>query len=181
MKYLSDLSIYFMQNLIFIWVVLIFASCGSNKETSHEFAPEASNQEVKSEVENPAKYFGAKISREGAVPANTLIALMGNQDSLNVKIRGEITEVCQKKGCWMMMDLGANEEMRVTFKNYGFFVPKDMDGESAVVEGVVKKEITDVATLQHYAQDAGKDASEVAAITEPEENLVFIAEGVIFD
>ena len=81
----------------------------------------------------------------------------------------------------MMMDLGANEKMRVTFKNYGFFVPKDMDGESAVVEGVVKKEITDVATLQHYAQDAGKDASEVATITEPEENLVFIAEGVIFD
>ena len=43
----------------------------------------------------------------------------------------------------------------------------------------LKKKIVDVATLQHYAEDAGKSKEAIAAITEPQEMLTFEAEGVI--
>ena len=36
-----------------------------------------------------------------------------------------------------------------------------------------------VEHLKHYAQDAGKSKEEIAKITEPKDELTFIADGVI--
>ena len=61
-----------------------------------------------------------------------------------------------------------------------FFVPKEgMGGNQAIIEGVVKRTITDVETQKHYAEDAGKSVEEIAGITAPKEELTFEASGVI--
>ena len=101
-----------------------------------------------------------------------------DKDSINVKLSGEITGVCQMKGCWMTMNVG-DEELRITFKDYGFFVPKNSSGNEAVIEGALYKKLVDVEMLKHYAEDAGKPEEEIEAITEPELQFVFEASGVI--
>jgi len=69
---------------------------------------------------------------------------------------------------------------RVTFKDYGFFVPKDSAaGKEVVFSGVARRKITDVATLRHYAEDAGKTQEEIDAIMEPKEEIEFVANGVV--
>jgi|GEM_PF-149532 len=45
--------------------------------------------------------------------------------------QGEITQVCQKMGCWMMLKSG-EEFVRVDFKNHSFFIPKDSRGQAQV-------------------------------------------------
>ncbi|MCK5369007.1 MAG: DUF4920 domain-containing protein, partial [Cyclobacteriaceae bacterium] len=104
---------------------------------------------------------------------------MDNVESLDIKVKGTITEVCQAKGCWMTLDLGDDELLRVKFKDYGFFVPKDVTGKTAIVQGVAKKEIIGVDELRHLAEDAGKSEKKINAIDKPKEELVFVAEGVI--
>ena len=48
-------------------------------------------------------------------------------------------KACEKKGCWMELAADAKGPgVRVTFKDYGFFVPLDSAGRTAKVEGVVK-------------------------------------------
>ena len=69
--------------------------------------------------------------------------------------------------------------MRVSFKDYGFFVPKDITGKTVVIEGTAKQSVTPVAELRHYAEDAGKSKDDIAKITEPEKALTFVADGVI--
>lgn len=69
--------------------------------------------------------------------------------------------------------------MRVSFKDYDFFVPKDIEGKTVVFEGKAFSRVTPVKELKHYAEDAGKSKEEVAKITEPEKALVFVADGVI--
>jgi len=69
--------------------------------------------------------------------------------------------------------------MRITFRDYGFFVPKDASGKEVIIQGIAKKEVTSVEELRHYAEDAGESEEAIAAITEPEENIVFVADGVI--
>ena len=123
--------------------------------------------------------FGEKISKGKIIPANEVASKVGNKQELDLRVSGEIKEVCQMKGCWMTMDLGNGESMRITFKDYAFFVPKDSDGSQAIVEGVAKKEEQSVATLRHYAEDAGKSEEEIAEITEPQQTLVFEAAGVL--
>jgi hypothetical protein len=123
--------------------------------------------------------FGEPISKKGAISVKKLPQKMEEVESLDIKVKGTITEVCQAKGCWMTIDLGDDELMRVKFKDYGFFVPKDVAGKTAIVQGVVKKEIIGVDELKHLAKDAGKSERAINAIDKPKEELTFVAEGVI--
>jgi hypothetical protein len=134
---------------------------------------------VSSVFAQDAQYFGETITADGALSGADFYRRVQGKDSLNAKIQVKINEACQKKGCWMNVDLGNGEEMMVRFKDYGFFVPKDCDGSKAIIEGVAYTETLSVETLRHYAEDAGKSAEEINAITKPETKLSFEAFGVI--
>ena len=101
-------------------------------------------------------------------------------DSIPAKVVGEVSAVCQAKGCWMTIaSESGGEEMMVKFKDYGFFVPKDIAGRKVVMEGYAFREVTPVDELRHYAEDEGKSKEEIEAITEPKEELKFLASGVL--
>lgn len=123
--------------------------------------------------------YGASITPDKAVDVKKLPEMMKGHDTLNVKVTGTVREVCQKKGCWMKMDMGNGETMMVHFKDYGFFVPKDCSGKRLVMEGMAFIDETSVDQLRHYAEDAGKSKEEIAKITEPERELTFEATGVL--
>ena len=133
--------------------------------------------------ESPAGSYGAEITADDVTSMDMFIAdagKLGNEDVMeNVKIQANINSCCQKKGCWMMVDLGNGEEMRVTFKDYGFFVPLNSEGSEVIMRGKAFMQETSVDDLKHYAEDAGKSEEEIAAITEPEFSLAFEADGVL--
>ena len=82
----------------------------------------------------------------------------------------------------MDLDLGTDDQLaKVTFKDYEFVIPIDSKGKTATVEGIAKREIIPVDLLQHYAEDEGKSAEEIAAITEDEVSITFEAVGVIIE
>ena len=58
-------------------------------------------------------------------------------------------------------------------------MPLDLAGSEVIVEGIAYREITTVDELKHYAEDEGLSAEEIAKITEPAEELKFMADGVI--
>lgn len=154
----------------------------NDAEEKHEMKEEGGMQEME-EVEDSASLpstgnFGAKITADGAITPAEMMTLLIDKDSVEVKVKGIAGEVCQRKGCWMTMPVG-DEEMRITFRDYGFFVPKDASGKEVIVQGIAKKEVLSVEELQHYARDAGESEEAIAAITEPEENIVFVADGII--
>jgi Domain of unknown function (DUF4920) len=125
------------------------------------------------------KQYGEKITEANAVAVSELPKLMQGKKTLDTKLTGKIESVCQKKGCWMQLDLGNGQKMRVKFKDYAFFVPKDAAGKQVIIEGVASKETIDVATQKHYAEDAKKSKEEIAKITQSKEELSFEAKGVI--
>jgi hypothetical protein len=107
--------------------------------------------------------------------------LASKEESKTIKLKGKVLAVCKKKGCWMKMEMGGeqNAQLFIRFKDYGFFVPKDCDGKTAIIEGIAKKETITVAQLRHYAKDAGKSKKEIEAITQPERKYTFQATGVL--
>jgi hypothetical protein len=127
------------------------------------------------------EYFGDKISEKKAMNYDKLLKKMKKKDSLDVKVVGTVESVCQMKGCWMTIVSEKEDQptMMVKFKDYGFFVPKDISGKKVIMKGYAYKEVTPVDELRHYAEDAGKSKEEVAAITEPKEEFKFMASGVI--
>jgi hypothetical protein len=123
--------------------------------------------------------FGEKIKDKGAISTTELAQKAKEKPECNAKVSGVVESVCQVKGCWMKVKMSDGQSMRVTFKDYGFFVPKDLAGKTVVFEGTAKTKTTSVDELRHYAEDAGKSKEEVAKITEPKTELTFEANGVL--
>jgi hypothetical protein len=78
----------------------------------------------------------------------------------------------------MNMEVAGNE-MFVKFKDYGFFVPKNSADHDAVIKGWAYLDTISVKDRIEYAKDAEATEEEIAAITEPEVKLTFMAEGVV--
>jgi hypothetical protein len=134
-----------------------------------------------SKTDPAQKNFGTTTDASNAIPYDAFLPQMATVDSLPVKIVGKVGEVCQKKGCWMTLvpEQPGQPEMRVTFKDYAFFMPKDLSGKRVVVDGFAFAETTPVDVLRHYAEDAGKTKAEIEAITQPKREVSFEAAGVL--
>lgn len=164
-----------MKKLFFLLSAISLLACNSTPEEG-QAAADAQIIEAGAHL----NYYGAEITEDGAVSSTELVAQMQNQDTLQIKVKTTILETCKKKGCWMNVKLGEADEMMVRFKDYGFFVPvSGADGKTTIMEGIVFNDTIDVETRRHYASDAGKDSTEIMAITEPSTILAFEATGVI--
>lgn len=154
---------------------LIFVACKNEK----------SNDEAEVLAENNSvtyASFGNEISQENALTnteAKEKFNALKPGDTLEMKFTSSINSVCKMKGCWMVLELPGEEEVRVTFKDYGFFVPKDSENSAVIVEGKAFLNELSVEDQKHYAEDEGKSEAEITAITSLEITKSFIANGVL--
>ena len=101
---------------------------------------------------------GAAIAKDAkAVP---LVDVLANPDAYTtgaIVVEGLVQTCCQNKGCWMEVvpEVGKNG-MRVTFKDYSFFVPKDSKGRSARMEGVVAVKTLSKDDADHLEGEGAK-------------------------
>ncbi|WP_046757370.1 DUF4920 domain-containing protein [Kordia jejudonensis] len=159
------------------FALLAFVAC---KDAKNNEKTTEKTEEVKSQDMAYAS-FGDKIDAKNVLTTaeiNEKYSGMKVGDTLDVKFASKINSVCSKKGCWMRLDLGEEKEVMVKFKDYGFFMPLDAEGE-VIVNGKAFVQETSVDELKHYAEDAGKSAEEIAAITAPKKTLSFVADGVL--
>jgi len=156
--------------------LLIFACKSETKSETKTAAVEAPQKE-----EIAYASFGKKITDENVLSTSEIMETFKNLkvgDTSMVKFTAKVNEVCQTKGCWMRLDLGDDEAM-VRFKDYGFFMPKNIANMDVIVNGKAYISEMSVEEQRHYAEDAGKNEDEIAAITEAETTLSFEADGVL--
>ena len=122
--------------------------------------------------------YGAGTTAESAISVNELSGKMIN-NSFNGKISAVVTEVCQEKGCWMKVQRENGDPMIVKFKDYGFFMPKNIVGKTVILEGVAAGKEISVDELRHLAEDAGKSKKEINKIKKPKKDIQFTASGVL--
>ena len=128
----------------------------------------------------PGEWYGEKVNPEGAMPISDAVAkLNSGKDEVDGKIKAKIVEVCEKKGCWLKLDLGDGQTATVKMKDYGFFLPLAAKGKTVVIDGEVKMKTTSVAELKHYAEDAKKSKEEIDAIKEPKTEVRVLAKGIV--
>ena len=152
-----------MKYLIPVLSLFFFTACG--RQTTENAATTG--------------WFGEEFEVTETITPAQVAGLMDANSSNEFIVEGTIQECCQKKGCWMKVDMGNGESMRVSFKDYGFFVPLDAGGKTMIMKGVAMYETIDVDFLKHLAEDANATQEEIDAITEPELALTFEATGVL--
>ena len=122
-------------------------------------------------------FYGEKISTDNVIDYDTFIE--NSKIVSKSKIEGAILSSCPKKGCWMQVKIDS-DTIQVTFKDYGFFVPKTgLKNKKTILEGYPKQDTISIKMLKHFAEDAEKSQKEIDKITKPEYKISFIADGVI--
>jgi hypothetical protein len=127
--------------------------------------------------EGGKEVYGAHLAGKPYVALKTVAKESKKWNGKKVQLRGKVTAVCSKKGCWMKLKEG-DEEVRVKFTGYSFFVPLDSAGQDVAVEGTVVVKIEKEAERRHYAEDAGKSPEEIAKIKGDKTTVSFMADAV---
>ena len=167
----------FDMKKIGIIIVLSFAilACNSAKKDT--------NKENKIVENTTYSSFGDTVSASDYLSSNDALSnykALKFGDTINLKFNAKIKEVCSKKGCWMTLPAGNDDEtIMVRFKDYGFFMPLDVAGKEVIVVGKAFVNEVSVADLKHYAEDEGKSSEEIANITVPAMEFAFEANGVL--
>lgn len=143
-----------MKKLLLVFTILLAFACSNN----------LTNKEALESL----KFGNENITEEGAISGDELMFILETEDSAQVKVIAVISEVCQKKGCWMEVDLDDTNQMLVRFLDYGFFIPLDAAGKTAIIEGIAKVDTLSVSWLKHQLEDAEASQEEIDAVTEPE-------------
>ena len=107
--------------------------------------------------------FGGQLPA-GAEPV-ALSALVASGDSALGKsslVEARVSQVCQKKGCFFIAQ-DDDTVVRVSFRDYGFFVPTDIAGRRVLLSGVLVERELSADEAAHYAADLGSAASPVDA------------------
>ena len=145
-----------MKKILLLSSIVFSFACTNNSETDNTIT----------ELDYTI-YGDSTMTPEGVISGEKLIELLNTQDSAMVKVEGVISEVCSKKGCWMDVNIGGENTLSVKFMDYGFFMPLDAAGTTAIIEGMAKIEMQTVEWLKHKEEDAGSSQEVIDAITEP--------------
>jgi hypothetical protein len=152
-----------------------FSTLSFSQESVEKPAPPAGNALI-------GDYYGTNVSGDvvnKAISVKKLESdLKNTKRAEGVAVKGEVTNVCEKRGCWITLKTEDGASFFVKMKDYAFFVPTALKGKNVVLEGSAEKKVTSVDELKHYAKDAKKSKAEIEAINAPKEEIRFLANGI---
>jgi hypothetical protein len=104
--------------------------------------------------------FGIKIDR--SLPKLTMANLVTDSSSHLAKsfqLEARIAKVCQKKGCFFIAQQGQHI-LRVSFRDYSFFIPTDSSGKTVTLAGELVEKKLSLEQVAHFKADL-ESASDV--------------------
>ena len=158
-----------MRALIFLAVLIVFSIQAHSGCEDHDRKVASSGEAKKS--------FGKPITLAESIELNSAINSFDKHQGKDILVRGKVNKVCKKKGCWMQVE-SANGDVRVTFRDYAFFVPADLMGKTVELEGRLIRKKVSKSEAQHYLEDAGMSSKEAAKKAQAGRKFRFVAAGV---
>lgn len=114
------------------------------------------------EVTDSYEVFGSKPSETvKKVSLESLVTKSDQYQGQEVLVETRIAKVCQKKGCFFIAQSGA-DSVRITFEDYGFFIPTDSGGKQVTLAGVFSRKPVSAEQAKHLAEDLGEKVAEDA-------------------
>ncbi|MFQ5502623.1 MAG: DUF4920 domain-containing protein [Phycisphaerae bacterium] len=110
----------------------------------------------------------------------TVAKVLDNSDAYDgrfLRVRGTVSGVCAKRGCWLRMKGAGDDSVFVKFTCpvEGRLIPMEAVGHEVMVEGTLQVEEISEADARHYAEDSGQPADVIAAIVGPQKQVRMMA------
>ena len=126
------------------------------------------------EVTDKYEVFGSPLPESSDVlEIGDLLENSEKYQDNEVVVSTRIAKVCQKKGCFFIAQHGA-DSVRVSFEDYGFFIPTDSGGKTVILAGTFSRKPLSKEEADHFAEDLGEEPAAVP----PEFQYSIVATGV---
>lgn len=119
----------------------------------------------------PAKWiaFGEpmKLKEADSIDAGKALADLKSFEGKTVRLTGNVTSVCNSKGCWLKMTSGGSPLevfVKFTCPIEGRLIPEEAAGKPVVVEGKLTVKTISEEDAKHYAAEAGQTREQLDAI-----------------
>jgi hypothetical protein len=103
--------------------------------------------------------FGAPISPGPTLSLADVLTTPERFRDRAITVEGHVRSACTRRGCWMEVAEGSDPKLsgcRVTFKDYGFFVPTDSAGSTAKVQGTLGVNTLPPERVAHLEGEGGQ-------------------------
>jgi len=98
-------------------------------------------------------YGAAPTVQTAPIPAADFLADPSSHVDKTVLIEGTVADVCQKKGCWMVLADG-DKSIRVLTKDHKYGIAMDSTGQTCRIEGTVKSKEIKPEEVAHFEEEA---------------------------
>jgi len=146
--------------LSFVLLLAPLVACETRaREASPSPAPSAVGGPAAALAPAPAKAFGAPISPGPELGLADVLASPEQFRDRAITVEGQVRAACTRRGCWMELATGSDPKLpgcRVTFKDYGFFVPTDSAGARAKVQGTLGVNTLPPERVAHLESEGGQ-------------------------
>ena len=150
------------------------AACKTTAEPTPAAAAESPSPAASAAPTN-RKTFGSPVAGGATLALSDVLKAPEEFADQSVLVEGEVRRACTRKGCWMELSTAqdpAAPGCRVTFKDYGFFVPIDSAGSKARVEAKVESKLLKPSLVTHMEEEGAKFADKAADGSAREVRLV---------
>lgn len=110
---------------------------GGAHEGAHEAAEASAGPRPTRVLADGSRLFGAELGEREPVALADITASPDRYAGQVVRTEGTIERVCQRMGCWMELRAESTPAVRVPMAGHAFFLPRDVAGRSATIEGRV--------------------------------------------
>ncbi len=162
-----------MTRKLFIMMLLaaFILACGETQQTAEESAPEApSQEELALNKENPVGKYGATLADEAILSISDVLANAPNNVGESVLVKGTVTDVCPKRGCWIEVSDASGDQIRVKVNDGEIVFPISAKDHPVTVQGTVDKVELDhkqaINWMAHLAEEKG-EAFDSSSVTGP--------------
>lgn len=82
--------------------------------------------------------YGDGVALEETTPISVILEAPDAYADKTVRVEGQVTEVCKKKGCWMMVQDGEGHVLRVKVRDDVIIFPQGEVGRQASAQGTIR-------------------------------------------
>ena len=105
--------------------------------------------------------LGKPLSLKQTVPISALAESPEQHVGKMVQVKGKVSDLCQKMGCWMnLADTATGKTVRIKVRDGEIVFPKSAVGKMAIAEGqFAKLELSEeqaIAIAKHEAEENGR-------------------------
>jgi hypothetical protein len=173
------------KTMLLIVAIVITSSVSFSQNDDMKMPHESSNEKTTEKSSEPVgvKTDDGMLYGKSIDPKMTITEyadLMKDPNASNetvVVVRGNVSEVCQSMGCWMVLSDGTNNTRVKTGHEY--LLPKDIAGQNAIVYGTFK--VTEISEddAKHYNEETKNPNVKTEDIRGPQKAFELEATGIL--